>query len=313
MVMPTFQRRTLLDVVLHPLLGDPAASEIIVVNDGGTDGSIEMLTGLAGYHERLRPLDVPRGGRQAARRAGIESATGDIVLLLDDDVRAGPELVGGHAAAHASGRAEVVEGFMPVALPTRRPPGAAPTYLYAEEYDAHCRRLEIASESVLFHLWGGNISLPRSLALSVTAEDDFPASFGEDTHFGLMCHRRGARGIFDRSLGASHLHKRTMRQFLSDAYEQGAGAWWLHHLHGDLLGTLDPEEFLGGMPRFARYVVSALESRDLGTVFTAGATLAWAASEARWFAAEMAVARALRRLSARQGLADASQRVPLDG
>lgn len=58
------------------------AHEILVINDGSSDGTERILER---YHDRLRVITVPNGGVSQARNTGILAATGDYVALLDAD------------------------------------------------------------------------------------------------------------------------------------------------------------------------------------------------------------------------------------
>src|SRR3954452_25167071 len=109
-VVPTYNRRALLGAVVDALLADPATSELIVVVDGSTDGSLELLRERAATEPRLRPLWTANRGELAARELGLEAAQHPIVLFVDDDVLAGAGLVSGHAAHHAGTRGLVVVG-----------------------------------------------------------------------------------------------------------------------------------------------------------------------------------------------------------
>jgi glycosyltransferase involved in cell wall biosynthesis len=64
-------------------------AEIVVVDDGSSDGSGEEAQ-TAATELPLRVLQQPNGGRYAARKAGLEAATGDYVLFLDSRVRLQP-------------------------------------------------------------------------------------------------------------------------------------------------------------------------------------------------------------------------------
>src|SRR5690349_2755212 len=119
--------------MLAPLLADPQPLEVVVVVDGGRDGSLELLERMAAGDARLRPLWIENRGVVGARAAGAEAARGEVVVLLDDDVFAMPGLIAGHARHHAE-PGLVIVGYMPVARPPRPRPGDYPRELYAREY-----------------------------------------------------------------------------------------------------------------------------------------------------------------------------------
>jgi glycosyltransferase involved in cell wall biosynthesis len=60
----------------------PERIELIVVDDGSTDGSRRVIESFVG---RVKPVYQERGGQAAAINAGIQAATGEIVCLLDSD------------------------------------------------------------------------------------------------------------------------------------------------------------------------------------------------------------------------------------
>ena len=68
--------------------------ELLAVDDGSTDGTGEMLKGLAETDGRVRVLRLSRNfGHQAALTAGLDHAQGDVVVTMDADLQDPPELI----------------------------------------------------------------------------------------------------------------------------------------------------------------------------------------------------------------------------
>ncbi len=59
--------------------------EIILVNDGSTDDTLEVLNQLAEQHNCIKVIDKPNGGVSTARNAGINIAQGEYIAFLDSD------------------------------------------------------------------------------------------------------------------------------------------------------------------------------------------------------------------------------------
>ena len=59
--------------------------EIICVDDGSTDSSLEILTAYAGKDARIRVIHKENGGLVSARKAGIKAARGTYIGYVDSD------------------------------------------------------------------------------------------------------------------------------------------------------------------------------------------------------------------------------------
>jgi hypothetical protein len=82
-IIPTFNRAwTLKRAVDSALAQDYPHREIIVVDDGSTDGTRDLL---AGYRDKIRVLVQENKGVSAARNLGIQESRGSFIALLDSD------------------------------------------------------------------------------------------------------------------------------------------------------------------------------------------------------------------------------------
>lgn len=59
--------------------------EVILVNDGSKDGSLDICQEYAAKDERIKVIDKPNGGVSSARNKGLEVAQGDWITFMDSD------------------------------------------------------------------------------------------------------------------------------------------------------------------------------------------------------------------------------------
>ncbi len=71
------------------------AYEIVAVNDGSSDATLDLLRALRAQYPQLVVVSLSRNfGHQIAATAGIDQARGDAVILMDGDLQDPPELIG---------------------------------------------------------------------------------------------------------------------------------------------------------------------------------------------------------------------------
>lgn len=84
-----FNRRLL--AVLRSL---PFFSEVVYVNDGSKDGTLEILRSLSAEYDNIAVVDLSRNfGKEIALTAGLDHACGDAVVIIDADLQDPPELI----------------------------------------------------------------------------------------------------------------------------------------------------------------------------------------------------------------------------
>lgn len=82
-VLPTYNRASFVAEAIDSILAQPVQpQEIIVVDDGSTDNTLEVLQG---YGDAIRVINQANAGASAARNAGALAATSDWLTFLDSD------------------------------------------------------------------------------------------------------------------------------------------------------------------------------------------------------------------------------------
>jgi glycosyltransferase involved in cell wall biosynthesis len=110
-IIPCYNERETVAEIIKRVHASAPEAEIVVVDDGSTDGSREILNSLNGTHPYVRViLHAKNGGKGAALQTGIQAATGDIILIQDADLEYDPRDYPGLLKPIEEGNAEVVYG-----------------------------------------------------------------------------------------------------------------------------------------------------------------------------------------------------------
>jgi glycosyltransferase involved in cell wall biosynthesis len=110
-VMPIYNERATMREAIRRVLAMPMDIELLCIDDGSTDGSLEILHELQLKHPQIRALVQPHNmGKGAALRRGIQDATGDFVVIQDADLEYDPTEYPQLLEPLIQGRADVVFG-----------------------------------------------------------------------------------------------------------------------------------------------------------------------------------------------------------
>ena len=100
-VIPTYNRLPILQKCLQAMEAQDFTQpyEIVVVDDGSTDGTVEFLQSHRHEFPHLRLLLQSHEGAAIARNTGIDLATGDTIVFIDSDLVVTPIFLSAHAKA----------------------------------------------------------------------------------------------------------------------------------------------------------------------------------------------------------------------
>jgi len=231
-IIPTSNRReTVLRTAQAVLRQDyPVPDcEIIVVVDGGGDGTAEALRRLD-IESRLRIVEQENRGPASARNSGFQVANGELLTFLDDDMLCTPGWLRAHVAAHASSDGDEIVGM-----------GA----IYADPEDAPTLAADVFSNGI-----GSEYLLHRDCP-----ERPWPKNVWSFANTSIRRKKLESAGGFDErfrmredcELGARLLNAGMRQQFVADA---------VAYQHCDK----SPERLVRDAERFAEYDVLFLET-----------------------------------------------------
>jgi glycosyltransferase involved in cell wall biosynthesis len=225
--VPTYNRRALLERVVESILRQrlpPERYELIVVDDGSTDGTAELGAELAA-RGNVRFVRGEHRGVAAARNLGIRQAAGDIVAFTDDDCLVPDDWLARLADGYAQHPevAGVGGGITP-------PPEALARSAIAR-YELHVTRDLYGARDA--EVLGGfdcpaggtnNMSYRRSALLDAGGFDEGfpPFVWGEDADLKLRLTRAGGRLLYV-PVAVIHLRDYGLRAFLRQSWQRGRG------------------------------------------------------------------------------------------
>jgi len=110
-VMPVFNEEATIEKIVHAVLAQPMVAELVAVDDGSSDRTGELLSGLLGARSRLtvQRHEVNRG-KGAALRTGFAIVKSPIVLIQDADLEYDPAEYEKLVRPILDGKADVVFG-----------------------------------------------------------------------------------------------------------------------------------------------------------------------------------------------------------
>jgi GT2 family glycosyltransferase len=206
-IVPTYNRLPILQKCLAALAAQtlPAQEfEVIVVDDGSTDGTEAMLRGYS-VPFRLQYLRQKNSGTGAARRNGVAQATGEYLLLMNDDTICDRDALQQHLRVQQSypnERWAVLGNFEYPAAARER---ALTHYFRVEPFMFPQVGMEEICPYGYSHFITCNLSVRRDAVLAAGSFDP-TYKLSEDTELGLRLFERGYRVLYHPLAHAWHDH-----------------------------------------------------------------------------------------------------------
>jgi glycosyltransferase involved in cell wall biosynthesis len=201
-VIPTRDRVNLLRAMLDSLQGQTVAGhrfEVVVVDDGSVDDTPELCLERA-RRGSIRYRRVPSGGISQAKNFGLLASRAPIVLFLDDDDVAAPELLERHLQVHAQ---HSEHGFAVLGFTTWHPQleiTSVMSYITDVAHLLFAYSLFEDGQLLPYHcFWGGRSSCKRELLLDHGIFDPEFTTIFEDIELAYRLRRAGLEVLYHRN------------------------------------------------------------------------------------------------------------------
>lgn len=202
-VVPSYQGRGKLSALMAALSKQETSCdwEVVVVLDGSTDGSAELLEG---WVSRLPLRVVNRAdnrGRSYTLNEGFRNATKEILVRCDDDLEPAPNYVQRYSELLSAEPRIGVVGLYKNSFPK-----TAYSAAYGEMVDRRfAAEAYAAPENMHWHYWAGNCAVTREVFNEVGEYDLLYRQYGwEDVDWGYRLHKLGYRVVLDPKLETTH-------------------------------------------------------------------------------------------------------------
>ncbi len=209
-IIPSYNRGEALERTLQALDKQTLPSEefeVIVVDDGSTDRSVEIVSSLA-LPYRMQLLKQNNLGPATARNLGARCAQGEILIFLDSDMIAEPGLVQEHVLAHERRPGSIVMGRVRVWTEANR-----------SLFDQIARVEETRDlgpdpiSLAFYHVVSCNLSLQRDRYAALGGFDEtYREAAAEDTELGYRADNMGMPLVYWPAASAYHNHPRSLPQ-----------------------------------------------------------------------------------------------------
>lgn len=259
-IVPTRNRRSALARLLEfcQQYAPGAGFEMVVVDDGSTDDTVEFLKAKSSSLPWLRWISVSPGGPARARNLGAVAARYPILLFINDDVfPSDTDFFRSHARLHSGNPDPCFAVLGQIDWPQHPdfPTSTAMAAVKATGYRFAFDRLAPGTFADWRFFYTANVSVKKDLTtdwLRDGFDERFTRAAFEDTEFAYRHSRRGLKVYYDPTSLGWHDHPFSAQQFLERQLVEGSSLSLLVAIHPELaepLGVAYVDRALKGAPR----------------------------------------------------------------
>lgn len=208
--------------------------EVIVVNDGSTDGTRQIAEG----YDYIRLIHQENKGLSEARNVGIRAATGDIIAFTDADCMADPDWL-----THLVARFQSSE-FGAVGGPNLTPPD--------ESFVASCVAVSpgapthvLLDDEVAEHIPGCNMAFRREALEAIDGFDPIFRAAGDDVDLCWRLQYKGFKIGFSPAAVVWHFRRNTLKDYIKQQQGYGKAEALLFFKHPSRFNVLGQSRWFG--------------------------------------------------------------------
>ena len=246
-VIPTFNRAGYLARCLDALASQsaPAGSfEVVVVDDGSTDGTPNLLDRYVAPFA-LRVERQENRGQATARNRGVELAAAPVCLFIDDDIVAAAELVDEHIRVQRDSAGVIALGALRLRLESS---GGLARY-FATWWAEHYARLDDGTKTPDFwDCYSGNLSVPTQALRDVGGFDE-SLWRSDDVELAYRLVSRGLPITYVPTAVGEQRYTKGFRRIVADFDGVGRAAAALYRRHPELASYAPLGDFTQGGSR----------------------------------------------------------------
>lgn len=227
-IIPTYNRKNDLKRCLESIFAQnypKNAFEVIVVDDGSSDETENLLKEFTKQYLNLRYFRQKNKGPAAARNLGVDKSVGEIIGFIDDDCAIDGEWIRLMVESHRlDDQAAVVGGLTLVANEK--------TTVLVSQFLSNCSiESDISGARQVIFFPTCNVSFKRKVLTDHKFDEKFPLPGGEDLEFFWRLFNEGYKLVWNKKIIVIHFRCHSTINFIRQAFIYGRGNLLVQYIH----------------------------------------------------------------------------------